>query len=108
METKVDQLLVEEARRVTVFSFLEKFLCRRLKGDIARLENERNFLAERLETVAENAKETNLKLQKSWIESAQSSKLAKQSEELYIKLRQLSEERSSLEAKVCDSNSKLA
>lgn len=41
-----------------------------------------------------------MKLQKSWLETAQSSKLAKQTEELYSKVKQLTDERTNLETKV--------
>ena len=74
--------------------------CIRLSGTITALENEKQFLTERLSAATENAKETNAKLQKSWLENAQSSKLARQTEELYSKLKQVTDERVNLETKV--------
>ena len=73
----------------------------RLRGTITALMNEKEFLSKRLDAVTEKAKETNTKLQESWLETAQASKLTKQTEELYIKLEQLTDERAVLESKAC-------
>lgn len=72
----------------------------RLTSTLSGLETEKQFLTERLSSITDAAKQRNALLQQSWLETAQSNKLVKQTEELYVRLNALTEERTQLENKV--------